>query len=81
MWVSVHKAMFELDPDITLKKIKNWICTTDNEDKSTIFDYILKNVDLNYDYYDKLVNIVGFEFTSDNSLLLQKVIKNNLFAL
>lgn len=75
MLVSVHKTIFEFDPDITPKKIKNWICATDNEDKSTIFDYILENVDCNQDYYDKIMNLVDTDFTSDASLLLQKVKK------
>ncbi|VVC34354.1 WD40/YVTN repeat-like-containing domain,WD40-repeat-containing domain,Quinoprotein alcohol [Cinara cedri] len=72
MWVSVHQAMFELDPNVTPKIIKNWICTTDSENKFTILDYILEHIDCKPDYYEKLVCLVESEFISDIAHSLPK---------
>jgi len=73
MWVGVHEAMFELDPKVTQKIVKNWICTTSNNENSSILNYILEHVEYKPEYYDKLLKIVGSEFISDASLLMPMV--------
>jgi len=73
MWTSVHKAMFELDPKVTHKIFRNWICAISDEENSSILYYILENVEYKPDYYDKLLKIVGSEFISDASLLMPMV--------
>lgn len=73
MWTSVHKAMFELDPKVTHKIFRNWICAISDEENSSILNYILENVEYKPDYYDKLLKIVGSEFISDASLLMPMV--------
>ncbi|XP_027854379.1 gem-associated protein 5 isoform X3 [Aphis gossypii] len=73
MWTSVHKAMFELDPKVTHKIFRNWICAISDEENSSILNYILENVEYKPDYYDKLLKIVGSEFISDASLLMPMI--------
>lgn len=75
MWIGVHELMFSLDPKVTQKIIKNWICTTLNEEMSPlILDCILEHVEYKPDYYDKLEKIVESEFIFDTTLLMPKVI-------
>lgn len=73
MWIGVHEAMFKLDPKVTLKMIKNWIYASENEEKSSLIDYILQYIEYKPDYYNKLLKTVESEFISDTSLLMPKV--------
>lgn len=75
MWIGVHQTMFELDPKVTHKMFKNWICNIDNTENLSIVDYILNHVEYKPDYYDKLVKIVESDFISDTTLLMPKVNK------
>lgn len=73
MWIGVHEAMFELDPKVTLKMMQQWVYTSENEEKSSIIDYILQHVEYKPDYYNKLLKTVESEFISDTALLMPKV--------
>lgn len=73
MWISVHEAMFELDPKVTQNITKNWIFEKNNEKNSSIFNYILMHIEYKPNYYDKLLKIVGSEFISDASLLMPMI--------
>lgn len=75
MWITVHEAIFNLNHNVTSKVITNWICTTESENKSSILDYIVKNVDYKPNYYDKLVNVVECEYLSNNALLSLSEVK------
>lgn len=74
MWIGVHEAMFKLDTKVTQSMMKNWICSTENQDKLSIFNYILNHVEYKPNFYDKLMKTVESEFISDTTLLMPKVI-------
>lgn len=74
MWIGVHEIMFTLDPKVTQKIIKQWICITPSEENSPhILDVILEHIKCEPNYYDELVKIVESEFIFDTSLLMPKV--------
>lgn len=73
MWIGVHEVMFELETKVTHTIIKSWICSSDDEEKFSIFNHILEHVEYKPDYYDQLVTTVDLEFILDTTLLMPKV--------
>lgn len=73
MWIGVHEAMYELNPKVTQKIIKNWICARENDENFSVINYILNHVENKPEYYEKLAKTMESEFIADTALLLPKV--------
>jgi len=73
MWVGVHEEMFKLDPKVTYKMFKDWICGFKIEENFSVIDSILKHVECKPEYYARLIKTVESKFVSDTALLLPKV--------